>query len=106
VRARQSWFSVAQVRLHGPKEEDLVVEAKGPLSGANVNLFWVFVASPEGLKLVLRAPAHDLILRPEQWGGYRTIELDSMTCCRISTTRLRFERGEFRPYRSVTKDIQ
>jgi hypothetical protein len=69
----------------------MLVEGEGVLRGANVNTFWVFVQTAHGLKLALMIPAHDLMVRPQRFGGYKTIEAASMNCCTVFTTRLRFD---------------
>lgn len=103
---QRSWFSAAVVHLQDATKNDLVVVAEAPIVGANVSTFWVFLDTPEGMKLALTAPVHDLFIRPPRWKGVRTIELDSMTCCVISTTLLRYENGQFREYRQLSKEIR
>jgi hypothetical protein len=103
---KRSWFSAAVVHLQNSARNDLLIAAEGPLSGGNIETFWIFLDTPNGMRLVLTAGAHDLIIHNTRRNGYRTIELDSVTCCRISTTMLRYERGEYREYRNVAKNIQ
>jgi len=102
---QRSWFSAALVHLQNASKTDYVVQAKGPLRGANVNTFWVFQDTPNGMKLVLTAPVHDLSILSSRWNGVRTIELDGMTCCEITTTWLRYENGKFEIHRQITKKI-
>jgi hypothetical protein len=102
----RSWFSAAIVHLHGDKEKDLLVMAEGELRGANISPFWVFMETPQGMKLVLNTSAHDVLIRSSRWHGYRVIEFDGMTCCEISRTWLRYENGEYRDFRHVTKEIK
>jgi hypothetical protein len=104
IELPRSWFSAAVVHLRSPAEDDLLVEAEGKLRGANVNQFWVFLRTPAGMKLVVNGTAHDLQILTQRRNGYRMIELDSLTCCTISTTWLRYERGEFHVFkRKITK---
>jgi hypothetical protein len=103
---QRSWFSAAVVHLQDASKMDYVVEAKGPLRGANVNPFWVFLDTPNGMKLVLAASAHDLLILSNRWNGVRNIELDSATCCQLTTTWLRYENGKFEIHRQITKEIK
>ena len=100
-----SWFSASIIHLQSSNQDDLIVEAEGELRGANVNNFWVFLRRPSGTSLVVNGPAHDLIVRRTRWHGYRIIELDSITCCRLDTTWLRLENGRYRDYRHVSRDL-
>jgi hypothetical protein len=102
---QRSWFSAALVHLQDASKTDYVVEAKGPLRGANVDTFWVFLDTPNGMKLVLTAAVHDLSILSRRWNGVRTIELDGATCCQITMTWLRYENGKFEIHRQITKNI-
>ena len=55
---------------------------------------------------MLTAPVHDLLILRSRWNGVRTIELDSMTCCKITTVWLRYEHDKFNVHRQIAKDIQ
>ena len=92
----KSWFTASAVHLSGSNERDLVVMGKGPLQGANVTTFWVFAQRPEGLRLVLNAPAHDLVIKPMRWNGYKTIEIASATAVRLSKVTFRFDGNQYR----------
>jgi hypothetical protein len=91
-----SWFTASEVHLKVRNESDLVVVGKGPLQGANVTTFWVFLRRPQGLVLVLSAPAHDLIIKPTRRNGYKTIEIASTTAVRLSKVTFRFDRNQYR----------
>jgi hypothetical protein len=71
-------FSASTIRL-GPRVDDLIVEAAGALRGANVNMFWVFLTTPSGHRLVLKAPAHDLIVEKARTHEYHDITIRSGT---------------------------
>jgi hypothetical protein len=101
-----SWFSASAIQLSSPKNVDIVVMGEGSLHGSNVTTFWVFCATPHGYKLVLTAPAHDLIVKSTRWKGHRDIELTSMTAVQTSTVLFRFD-GERYTKRTVrSKPIQ
>jgi hypothetical protein len=100
-----SWFAASEVHLDGPNERDLVVIGKGMLQGANATTFWIFVRRPQGLKLVLTLPAHDLSIEPSRTNGYRNIQATMMTAGRVSTAALRFDGEEYRVRSDSTKSI-
>ena len=89
-RIPRLWFSASAVHLAHSRDVDLVVMGEGPLRGSNVTTFWVFHATPSGYKLVLTAPAHDLILKNTRCNGFRDIVLTSLTAVEVSTVLLRF----------------
>ena len=93
-----TWLSASVVHLAGPDEKDLVIEAEGELRGANICKFWVFAALPSGYRLVLAAPAHDLIVLKETWEGFHKIELLSATAVSVHTVLLRLEGDRYKPY--------
>jgi len=103
---QRSWFSAASVHLQDSKRNDLVIVGKGPLRGANIVTFWVFLDTPSGMKLAGTAAAHDLIIQRSRYMGIRTIKLYSMTCCKITTTWLRLDQRKLRQYRQITEDIK
>lgn len=102
----KTWFSASVVHLHSLDEKDLFVAAEGPLVGGNISQFWIFLGTDKGMKLVAEGATHDVFIRPARWRGYRIIELDGMTCCRVDTTWLRFEGGQYKDYRHVSKEIK
>jgi len=83
----------------------LIVQATGSLVGANVGAFWIFVHRQDQWKLALSIPAHDLVVMQTRFNGYRNLEAAAMTCCKITTARFRFDRGEYRPYFSKTQAV-
>jgi len=58
-----SWFLASKIHLSNTNRPDLILIGQPPISGANVTTFWVFLAEIGGYKLVLTAPAHDLIVK-------------------------------------------
>jgi len=99
-------YSAAQVHLHGRKEIDYVVEAEGELRGANVCVFWVFLPTPDGFKVALDIPAHNLSINRTRHNRYRTITASAETCCVISTVKLHFDGGEYVQVRTSSKEIR
>jgi hypothetical protein len=91
-----TWFSAAFVHLHGAIGNDLVVQGEGPMMGANVTEFWVFAETARGPKLVLKVPAHDLLIRETESGGYRIIEASAITAAtHVSTLTYRFDGNHY-----------
>src|SRR6185437_5775044 len=72
-----SWFSASTIHLSASDKPSIIVQAEGPLLGANVTTFWVFNTTARGHELVLTASAHHLIVKNKRWKGYRVIELVS-----------------------------
>jgi hypothetical protein len=101
-----SWFTASEVHLGGPDEGDVVVVGKGPLRGANVTTFWVFLRRPQGLKLALTVPAHDLIIKPVRRNGYKGIEIVSATAVKLSRVSYRFDGSQYRVNERSTQDIR
>ena len=92
----RTWFSAAFVHLHGAIGNDLVVQGEGPMMGANVTEFWVFAETSRGPKLVLRIPAHDLLIRETESGGYRIIEASAITAAaHVSTLTYKFDGNHY-----------
>ena len=106
AHAPQSWFSASNIQLGPAKTNDLIVQAAGPLVGANVVVFWIFIHQHDEWNLALMIPAHDLIVTPTHFNGYRNIETDGMTCCTITTVRFRFDGREYKRYFSKVEDIK
>ncbi len=101
-----SWFSAFLVHLSASRRPDLLVIAEGPLMGSNVTTFWVFRGNKHGHRLVLTAPAHDLILKKSYSNRHRDIELVSLTAVQISRVLLRYDGQTYQPYRSTSERIQ
>jgi hypothetical protein len=101
-----SWFSAAQVQLGGIGEKDFIVAAKGPLVGANVSPFWVFIHDSHGYKLALSTSVHDLIMKKTRSHGYRDLELDAMTASTVTTAQFRFNGNEYKEFAEKTAEIK
>lgn len=101
-----SWFSASEIRLGRTPANDLVIQAAGPLVGANVDIFWVFVHAHDEWKLALEIPAHDLIVMRRRFNRYRILEADAMPCCMITTARFRFDGTRYERYFARTQDIK
>lgn len=101
-----SWLSASEIHLDGPREKDIIVVAKGPLSGANVTTFWIIRPSGRGFDLMLGAvPAHDLVIKNTRSKGYRDIEAWTATAVRESTISFRFDGNRYKPSARSSKDI-
>ena len=105
-RVPLSWFSAATVHLSNPKKADFVVMGEGPLRGANVVTFWVFQSTAHGYRLVLTAPAHDLIVKSTRCKGYDDIALISATARQTSTILYRFNGERYTEYKSESEAIK
>jgi len=100
-----SWFLASAIHLK-PGEADLIVVGKEPLAGANVVTFWVFCSTDHGYKLVLTAPAHDLIVKNTRWKGHRDIELSSESAVQFSSVLCRFDGERYTPYKTKSEPIR
>jgi hypothetical protein len=101
-----SWFSAAEVRLGSKGEKDLIVASKGPLLGANIDPFWIFIHDIRGYRLALSTSTHDLIVKGRRTHGYRDLELDAMTASTITTAQFRFNGNEYKESAEKTEDIK
>jgi len=101
----RSWFQASTVSLNG-SEKDLLVIANGKLMGANVTTFWLFLQTPQGIKLVFDAPAHDLIIHSSRSKGHRDIELVALTGIRILTSKYRFDGTRYQLVKSTDEPIK
>jgi hypothetical protein len=101
-----SWFSASEVHLSNSTETDLIIVAEGPLAGANVDVFWVFVPAVHGHDLVLTAPAHDLIVRKARWKGYREIEMSGETAVEFSSVLFRWDGRKYVVCREKSEHIR
>ncbi len=101
----REWFSASDVHL-APGERDLIVMAQGPLRGANICMFWVFVPSPTGLVLALRTAAHDLIAANARTRGHRNLQALSATSQQLTTITYHFEGDEYHTYAHGTQAIK
>ena len=101
-----SWFSAAQVQLGGKGEQDLIVASEGPLLGATIDPFWVFIHNSHGFKMALSISVHDLIVKRTRSHGYRDLESDGMTSSTITTAKFRFDGNEYKESNEKTTDIK
>ncbi|MGP8185302.1 MAG: hypothetical protein ACLQKY_04465 [Terracidiphilus sp.] len=101
-----SWLSAAEVQLGGLGEKDLIVEGEGPLRGANVITFWVFVRNSQEYVLALTIPAHDLIVKKSRFNDYRNIETLGATAVTVTTVFFRFDGHRYRQHAARTEDIK
>jgi hypothetical protein len=99
-----SCFSASAIRL-GPRVDDLIVEAAGALRGANVNMFWVFLTTPNGHRLVLKAPAHDLIVENPRTHEYRDITMRSATGGTVTSDDMRFNGKQYALHHRNTEAV-
>lgn len=93
----RSWFGALQVSLHGSEDHDLVVQGEDQLQGANVTTFWLFLQTPKGPRLVLKIPAHDLVIKSVELHGYNTIDAFSTTAINTSKTSFCFDGQRYMP---------
>ena len=101
-----SWFSAAQVQLVSKGEQDFVVASEGPLLGANIDPFWVFIRDRHEFKLALSISVHDLIVKRTRSHGYRDLELDAMTASTVTTAQFRFNGNEYKEFAEKTAEIK
>ena len=76
-----------------------MVQGEGAMMGANVTEFWVFAETPRGSRLVLKAPAHDLVIRDIASGGYKIIEASAVIAGHVSTLTYKFDGNQYILYR-------
>jgi hypothetical protein len=101
-----SWFSAAEVRLGNKSERDLIIASKGPLRGANIDPFWVFIHDSKGFKLALSISLHDLVVKRTRSHGYRDLELSGMTASIVTVGKFRFDGNAYRESSEKTTDIK
>ena len=101
-----SWFSASVVHLTDENVADFIVVAKGPLANDDVTTFWVFAATPNGHKLVLSAPAHDLQITLKDWEGYREIELSGETAVEFKRIHYRWDGNNYVQVKSESHEIR
>lgn len=101
-----SWFSTTQIALGSRGSTDLLVMGEGPLRGANVITFWVFVQTNSEYKLALMTRAHDVDAQRKRTHGYRNLEASAETCCTITTVEFRFDGNQYKESSEKTEDIK
>jgi hypothetical protein len=99
-------FSASEITLGSSGEKDLIIAAEGPLVGANVNTFWVFVQSEHHYTLALTIPAHDLIVEGARTNGYRNLEAMAATAESVTTVSFRFDGHQYKEYSAKMEDIK
>ena len=97
-----SCFSASLIQL-GPRVDDLIVEAEGVLRGANVNIFWVFLTTPHGHRLVLKSPAHSLTVENPRTHEYRDITLRSAPAGAVTADNMRFNGKQYTLHHQKTE---
>jgi hypothetical protein len=100
-----TWLSASALHLDGRGERDIVVVAKGPLSGANITTFWVLRPSSSSFELLLTVPAHDLIVKMSRSKGYRDLETLAATAVRVSSVSFRFDGSKYKPSKQKLRTI-
>jgi hypothetical protein len=101
-----SWFSAGEVHLGGQSAKDLIVEGVGPLRGANVITYWVFISKGQEYLLALSVPTHDLIVKTSRSSGYRNLESLRATAVTVTTVSFRFDGKQYREYSAKTENIK
>jgi len=108
-----TWFIVSEIHLDGPAEVDLVVvpsmrgeEAPCFLTPAGIGQFWMFLRTGRGYQLALKAFGNGLSVLKTRNNGYR--DLQTVTLGQAgkyeTTITFRFDRGQYREYRNVTRE--
>jgi hypothetical protein len=97
-------FSASAIRL-GPRMTDLIVKAVGNLSSGNVCMFWVFLQTAHGHRLVFVSGGHDLIVESKRTNGYRDITTKGTTAGTLSTDAFKFNGTKYALYRQTANDI-
>jgi hypothetical protein len=101
-----SWFLASEIHLRNTREKDLVVIAQGPLTGANVTTFWIFRPGDHRYELLLKAPAHTMVVNSARSNGYEDVELWSATAITESSVLCRFDARTYRPSTRKSKPIR
>jgi hypothetical protein len=99
-----SCFSASAVRL-GSRVDDLIVEAAGSLRGANGNMFWVFLTTTHGHRLVLAAPALELTVENRRSAEYRDITIVAATAAAATADSMRFNGKRYALYRQKAEVV-
>ena len=101
-----SWFSASEIALGSSREKDLIVAAEGPLIGANVDTFWVFIHRGRDYSLVLTIPALGLTVKNSRTNGYRDLEAGAATAVTITTASFRFDGQQYKLFSAKTEKIR
>jgi hypothetical protein len=100
------WFLASEIHLRNTREKDLIVVAKGPLTGANVTIFWIFRPVDRRYELLLKAPAHTMVVKSARSNGYEDVELWNATAITESSVLCRFDSGAYRVSTRNSKPIR
>ena len=101
-----SWFLASEIALGPTRQNDLIVEANGPLAGANVVTFWIFLRRGRNWELAFTAPAHDLRILRARSREYRQLETLRATCCKVTKVRFRFNGERYEEWAENTEDLK
>jgi hypothetical protein len=88
-------FLASEVTLGGNGEKAYVVRGDGPLRSVDAPVFWIFAQTAHGLKLVLRAPADELILRKTHTFGHKDIDVLQGDSEPLLKTTFRFDGKQY-----------
>jgi hypothetical protein len=100
-----TWFCASTIHLGSASEVDFVVVGEGPLAGGNVVTFWVFLATPNGYRLVLEQPAHDLTIKRTRNKGYRDIEASAESAVTFYSALFRFDGDVYKKRSGKTEPL-
>ena len=68
--------------------------------------FWVFVVTPDGYKLALNAPAHDLEIQQRRWNKFREIEMSAETAVVFSSVLFRWDGTRYTKFKAESHEIR
>lgn len=104
-----SLFIGSEIHLDGPNERDLVVlpiPDSGCFQGATgIGTFWVFKASGERSKLVLKALGNGLEIAKNRYNGFRIIQTGTIgqSGKEYTTITFRFDGKTYQKYKESTR---
>jgi hypothetical protein len=99
-------LSASQINLGSSGQKDLIVVAEGPLRGANITTFWIFLHGDEGYRLAFKFFAHDLIVMESRFNGYRDLEMLEATAATVTDILFRFDGREYKLFSSKAEAIK
>ena len=94
---RPEWFSAEKVSVSGRSAELLLVQAEGPLRGANVSEFWLVQQDTQHhtASLLWTSPEHDVTLKLTPASPYPSIQTERLSAGRLWTARYAYEHGTY-----------
>ena len=107
------WFIASEIHLDGPAEADLVVvprlrgeETLCFQSVEGIGWFWIFRPTGSGYTLALKAAGNGLWVLKTRHNGYRDVQSGSIGQAGrfVTTITFRFDRGQYRESRNVTRE--